>query len=90
MLVNMLLGKETFKRYKSKKTSLHASLIGNGLKKFQFGTIQMKNYDSWNLKSSYLNQLYESSSFEFDIKNENFKIIIIVSYIKSIIFFLTF
>jgi hypothetical protein len=42
----MLLGKETFKRYKSKKTSLHASLIGNGLKKFQFGTIQMKNYDS--------------------------------------------
>jgi hypothetical protein len=50
----------------------------------------MKNYDSWNLKSSYLNQLYESSSFEFDIKNENFKIIIIVSYIKSIIFFLTF
>jgi len=50
----------------------------------------MKIYDSWNLKLSYLNQLYESSSFKFDIKNENFKIIITVSCIKSIIFFLTF
>ncbi len=72
MLVNMLLGKETFRKYKSKKTPLHAFLIGNGLNKFQFGTIQMKIYDSWNLKLSYLNQLYESLSFQFDIKNEIF------------------
>jgi len=46
MLVNMLLGKKTFNIHKSKKTRLHASIIGNGLNKFQFGTIQMKTYDS--------------------------------------------
>jgi hypothetical protein len=39
-LVSMVLEKKTLKRYKFEKTSFHTSLIGSGLKKFQFGIVQ--------------------------------------------------
>jgi hypothetical protein len=38
-LVNMVLEKKTFKRYKFEKTSFHASSL-SGLNKFQFGIVQ--------------------------------------------------
>jgi hypothetical protein len=48
---------KNFKGHKSRKTCFHVSLFKNGLKKFQFGIVQMMIYDSWNLKLSYLTHL---------------------------------
>jgi hypothetical protein len=35
------VGKKTLKRHKSKNMQFHASLLGNGLNKFEFGTTQV-------------------------------------------------
>ncbi len=40
LLVNMVLAKKTSKRHKYEKMHSHASSLGNGLKKFQFGSVQ--------------------------------------------------
>ncbi len=58
LLTNIVLGKKTLKRHKSKKKLVHASLLRNELNKFLFGTVQViiKTCDLWNLKLSYLNE----------------------------------
>jgi hypothetical protein len=40
LLVNMVLAKKTSKGHKYEKMHSHASSLGNGLKKFQFGSVQ--------------------------------------------------
>jgi hypothetical protein len=39
-LVNMVLAKKTSKKHKYEKTHFHAYSLGNGLNKFQFGSVQ--------------------------------------------------
>jgi len=58
LFTNILLGKKISKRHKSKKKFVHASLLRNGLNKFQFGIVQViiMTCDLWNLKLSYLNE----------------------------------
>jgi hypothetical protein len=42
LLVNLVLGKKRLKkRHRSENIQFHASLLGNGLKRFQFGTVQV-------------------------------------------------
>jgi hypothetical protein len=43
LLMNMVLEKKRLKKkkHRSKNTQFHASLLGNGLKRFQFGTVQV-------------------------------------------------
>jgi hypothetical protein len=40
LLVNMVLAKKTSKKHKYEKTHFHAYSLGNGLNKFQFGSVQ--------------------------------------------------
>ncbi len=48
--------KNNIRQYRSRKTSFHASLLGNGLNILQFGIVQVTmSYKLWNLKLSYLN-----------------------------------
>jgi hypothetical protein len=44
------------RQYRSKKTSFHTSLLGNGLNILPFRIVQVTmTYKLWNLKLSYLN-----------------------------------
>ncbi len=55
---NFFFKKKTLKDINLERhVCFHVSLFKNGLKTFQFGTIQMMIYDSWNLKLSYLTHL---------------------------------
>jgi hypothetical protein len=59
LLRNMVLGKKNFKKTDLKICFFYASLLGNGLNKFQFGIVQLttsKKDDLQTLKLSYLNR----------------------------------
>jgi hypothetical protein len=40
LLMNMVFEEKTLKRHKFEKTIFHASSLGNGLHRFQFGIVQ--------------------------------------------------
>lgn len=61
ILLNIVLGKKTLSKHKSKRTQFCVSSLGNALNKFSFGIVllTMMTYDLWNLKLSYLNQFQQ-------------------------------